>query len=210
MSRPAQSLTISTPSGEVLVRDQVGPAELEEMELAEGIGVFSAYRSILTSKASLAKVASRPQSNLCLSLFEQRRIVGYCVLRPPQEGERWEQLKPPVLFEIFGETARGWRDHKLMAPMLQLLVSHPENAHRILYIVGYSWTWDLDYTKKSLQEYRDTLIHLLGRLGFKQYPTNEPNIGLRAENLFMARVGEEVPKTTVKAFHNLLFGMSDE
>ncbi|MCF8035060.1 MAG: hypothetical protein K9K69_19215 [Desulfarculaceae bacterium] len=201
---------MDTPSGPVRVRDRYTPQELEELELDPGIGVFSAYRSILTSKQSLAKVAGQPQSNLCLSLYEDKHIVGYCVSRPPQEGERWSLLKPPVLFEVFGETARGWRDHKLMSPMLSMLVDDPANAERILYIVGYSWTWDLDSTKKSLQEYRDTLIHLLGRLGFKQYPTNEPNIGLRAENLFMARVGEQVSKETVKAFHNLLFGMSDD
>ncbi len=210
MSRPSQSLSVDTPSGQVLVRDRVAPQELEDMELDPGIGVFSAYRSILTSKDSLAKAAARPQSNLCLSLYEDKRIVGYCVLRPPEEGERWTGLKPPIMFEVFGETARGWRDHKLMGPMLNLVVNQPANDERILYIVGYSWTWDLDYTKKSLQEYRDTLIHLLGRLDFKQYPTNEPNIGLRAENLFMARVGEAVPKTTVKAFHNLLFGIGED
>jgi acetoin utilization protein AcuA len=210
MSRPPQTAVIQTPKGEVLVREQVSPAELEELELDGGIGVFSAYRSILTSKDNLAKVAAQPRSNLCLSLFENRRIVGYCVQRPPEEGERWARLQPPVMFEVFGETARGWRGQKLMRPMLQMLVSHPDNAGRILYIVGYSWTWDLDYTKKSLQEYRDTLIHLLAPLGFRQYPTNEPNIGLRAENLFMARVGEAVPPQTVKAFHNLLFGIGED
>ncbi|MCB2225484.1 MAG: hypothetical protein KQH53_02320 [Desulfarculaceae bacterium] len=210
MTPPPQSRQVETPRGPVLVRDRFTPQEIEELELAQGIGVFSAYRSILTSKASLANVAAQPQSNLCLSLFEGKRIVGYCVLRPPQEGERWVRLKPPVMFEVFGETARGWRDHKLMTPMLQMLMNDPANAERILYIVGYSWTWDLDYTKKSLQEYRDTLVHLLGRLGFKQYPTNEPNIGLRAENLFMARVGEAVSKETTKAFHNLLFGMGED
>jgi acetoin utilization protein AcuA len=202
--------TIDTPRGEVLLRDRVSAEEMASLELDPGIGVFSAYRSILTSKASLTTVAGQPQANLALALIEERRIVGYCVLRPPQEGERWARLRPPVLFELFGETARGWRDHKLMRPMLEMLVDDEANDERILYIVGYSWTWDLDHTKKSLQEYRDTLIHLLGPLGFKQYPTNEPNISLRPENLFMARVGSAITKETVKSFHNLLFGMGED
>ncbi len=210
MDTTPRSRSVDTPKGEVVLRDRVGAAEMAELEMDPGIGVFSAYRSILTSKASLTSVAAQPQANLCLALAEGRSIVGYCVMRPPQEGERWGRLKPPILFELFGETARGWRDFKLMRPMLELLVDDPANDERILYIVGYSWTWDLDHTRKTMQQYRDTLIHLLSPLGFKQYPTNEPNISLRPENLFMARVGAAITKETVKAFHNLLFGIGED
>jgi acetoin utilization protein AcuA len=76
--------------------------------------------------------------------------------------------------------------------------------------VGYSWHWDLDHTKKTVQEYRETIIHLLTPLGFRQYPTNEPNVSLRPENLFMARIGEEVDKAVKKRFTNLLFGITDD
>jgi len=210
LSNTPSQRTVETPRGEVLLRDRVSPAEMAELEMDQGIGVFSAYRSILTSKASLTTVAAQPQANLCLALAGGKRIVGYCVLRPPQEGERWGRLRPPILFELFGETSRGWRDHKLMRPMLEILVGDEANEERILYIVGYSWTWDLDHTRKSMQEYRDTLIHLLSPLGFRQYPTNEPNISLRPENLFMARVGAAVTKETVKSFHNLLFGIGED
>jgi len=194
----------------VVLRDRVAPGDLAEVETDPGIGVFSAYRSIITTKDSLTRIAAQPQANLCLALAEDRCIVGYCVMRPSQEGERWSWLKPPIMFELFGETARGWRNLKLMRPMLELLVGDEANEERILYIVGYSWTWDLDHTKKSMQEYRDTLIHLLSPLGFRQYPTNEPNISLRPENIFMARVGSGVSKEVVKSFHNLLFGMGED
>jgi len=55
-----------------------------------------------------------------------------------------------------------------------------------------------------------TIIHLLQPLGFRQYPTNEPNVSLRPENLFMARVGEEVDQATRRRFTNLLFGIQED
>ncbi len=186
------------------------PAQLEAWELDPGIGVFSRYRSILTSKQSLMEQARQGGANLCVALAEGRRVVGYCVRRPPDPDERWARLVPPIMFEIFGEMARGWRNRGLMSPMLELVCGEECNRRRILYIVAYSWHWDLDETGKTLQEYRDTIIHLLQPLGFKQYPTNEPNVSLRPENLFMARVGEEVDQATRRRFTNLLFGIQEE
>ncbi len=183
---------------------------LSEWQLDQGIGVFSQYRSLLRNKDDLLAIAEKPDTNLAVCLYQGDTVVGYAVRRPAPPQERWGQMDPPLLHEIFSEMARGWRAQKLMAPLLKMVVQEPANEDRILYIVGYSWTWDLDETKKTLQEYRDTIIHLLTPLGFKQYPTNEPNVGLRPENLFMARVGSRVSKQNQKRFTNLLFGIYDD
>ncbi len=202
---------LDTPRGPVELVSYLTPSEVDALTLDEGIGVFSRYRSILTSRESLRSQAEDPGGNLTLALAgEGGRIVGYCMRRPPQADDRWAEMTPPILFEVFGENARGWRDLGLMKPMLEMVVAEPENETRILYIVGYSWHWDTDHTKKSLQQYRDTIIHLLSPLGFRQYPTNEPNVSLRAENLFMARIGEKIDKPTKRRFTNLLFGIRDD
>lgn len=201
---------MDTPKGTVELITYVKPHDLEDWRLDEGIGQFSSYRSLLTSRESLANVAANPETNLCVALYEGNRVVGFCVRRPPQPGERWTEMNPPILHEVFGENARGWRDIKLMKPMLDLVVNDPDNDDRILYIVGYSWHWDLDYTKKDVHAYRDTIIHLLQPLDFRQYPTNEPNISLRSENLFMARIGKNIEKPEKKRFTNLLFGITED
>ena len=201
---------METPRGTVEILSYVTPRELEGWELDAGIGHFSSYRSILTSRESLAEIAADPEANLCLAVHQESTVVGYCVRRPPQPGERWAKMQPPVLHEVFGENARGWRDMKLMKPMLEMVVLEPDNEERILYIVGYSWHWDLDHTKKDVQAYRDTIIHLLQPLGFRQYPTNEPNVGLRPENLFMARIGDKIEPPVKKRFTNLLFGITED
>jgi acetoin utilization protein AcuA len=205
-----QTREIQTKRGPVELRTYVTADEVARLELDEGIGVFASYRSILSCLDSLIHQASLPGANLCLALHGGKHIVGYAVRRPPAAGERWAAMDPPILYEVFGENARGWRSQGLMKPMLEMVVNEPENEARILYIVGYSWTWDLDETKKHVHAYRDTIIHLLTPLGFKQYPTNEPNVSLRAENLFMARIGSEIERPVKRRFTNLLFGIGED
>ena len=208
MTTSSQHL-VDTPQGPVRLVTYATPEQVQAWELDPGIGRFGSYRSIVPSQEGLAKIAADPGANLCLALFEERTIVGYCVRRPPQPHDRWAEMEPPILFELFGENARGWRDQKLMRPMLELVINEPDNDARILYIVGYSWHWDLDDTKKTLAQYRDTIINLLTPLGFRQYPTNEPNVCLRPENLFMARIGSAIETPIKKRFTSLLFGMKD-
>jgi len=199
-----------TPRGRVELMSYVTPGDLDGLALDEGIGVFPRYRSILTSKQSLMALAANQDANLCLAVHEKSRIIGYCVRRLPPAGERWAMMQPPVLYELFGENARGWRDLGLMKPMLAMVVNEPENEERILYIVGYSWHWDLDGSPKTLPQYRETIIHLLAPFGFKPYPTNERNVNLRPENLFMARIGDKVDQNARRRFTNLLFGLTED
>ncbi len=207
-----RTTTLTTPNGPVDIFTYVTPEELAGYELDPGIGVFSRYRSIITSKQTLEEIARDPEANLTLAIAQPQRIVGYVVRRRPKPPERWAMMDPPIMHELFGELARGWRGMGIIRPMVEMVVLEPENEERILYIVGYSWHWDLDGTGRSLMEYRQSLISLLAPLGFKIYPTNEPNVNLRPENLFMARLGAKVEADPVlkRKFTNLLFGISPE
>lgn len=199
----------SQPPAQWRMLADAAPDDLAGLEMDSGIGTFSRYRSIITSLDSLNTLAADPRNELCLA-HSGRRIVGYCVLRPPAEGERWARMQPPILHEVFGESARGWRSQGLMKSLLAEVCLKPSNEERILYIVGYSWHWDLDETGKTLTQYRDTIIQLLSPLGFRQYPTNEPNVALRPENLFMARLGRRLDDGLKKRFTNLLFGIYED
>jgi acetoin utilization protein AcuA len=203
-------VSINTPKGPVTLHFKASADMVDSLELDPGIGDFCDFCSLLPHKESLANAALDSETNLCLAVSETRRIVAYCLRRPPNCGDRWAEMTPPVLFEILAETARGWRAAKLMKALLTLLFSEAGNEKRILYIVGYSWTWDLEETRKDARAYRETLKSLLSPHGFKEYPTNEPNVSLREENLFMARMGQELERSTKKRFTNLLFGIRED
>ena len=105
------------------------------------------------------------------------------------------------------EVQRPWRSLGISKEILRLLTDHPLKEERILYMVGYSWTWDLDGEGLQAMTYRDLLIRLFSRFGFTIFQTNEPNIMLRPENLFMARVGSRIPEETRKRFKLVRFDL---
>ena len=88
-----------------------------------------------------------------------------------------------------------------------MTIAHPQIENKIGYMVGYSWTWDLEGMKKTAEDYRRMLIRVFEPLGFQEYPTNEPNISLRAENLFMCRVGTNISESIRNRFNWLRFGI---
>ena len=105
------------------------------------------------------------------------------------------------------EVSRDWRSKGVAGKILEMLAGHPSIEEKIAYMVGYSWTWDLDGTRKTAQQYRQVLIRLFEPFGFIEYQTNEPNICLKAENIFMGRIGSRVSAEIQQAFKWLRFGV---
>ena len=106
------------------------------------------------------------------------------------------------------EVARSWRSEKIASRILKSLIDHPLIENKIAYMVGYSWTWDLEYARKTAADYRKVLLKLFKACGFVEYQTNEPNISLKPENLFMCRIGKHVSETILNRFKWLRFGLS--
>ena len=93
------------------------------------------------------KAAEQPDANIVLALAEQNRIIGYGVLGYPDRGERWADLGPEIMMEVRAiEVCRSWRSHKIASSILKMLVVHPQIEEKIVYMVGYFWTWDLNGT----------------------------------------------------------------
>ena len=106
------------------------------------------------------------------------------------------------------EIRRSWGSCKIAPAILETLVVKPQIEEKIIYMVGYSWTWDLKGTRKTAQQYCQMLIKLFKPHGFKEYRTNEPNICIKPENLFMCRVGKNITQLILDRFKWLRFGLS--
>jgi acetoin utilization protein AcuA len=106
------------------------------------------------------------------------------------------------------EVCRSRRSGKIAGGILKKMLDYPQVKDKIVYMVGYSWTWDLDWTKKTAREYRRMLINLFEPQGFQEYQTNEPNICLKPENLFMGRIGKNISQVIQDRFKWLRFGLS--
>ena len=194
--------------GSVKIVSFCRPEELRQYEFSPQFGSHANYRSLYTHRHSLELNAAQPETNVAVALTENRMIVGFGVLAYPDPDDRWAQLEPQVMMEVKAiEVGSNWRSQGVAKSILGLLVGHPKVEEKIIYMVGYSWTWDLDGTRKTAQQYRRMLIRLFEPFGFIEYQTNEPNICLKPENLFMGRLGKGVSTDVQTDFKWLRFGI---
>ena len=199
----------STPAGPVKIRSFCTPDEIQSYRFDDQFGTHAQYKSIYTKRETLEKHAAKTDANVVLALTEDQHIVGFGVFSHPEADERWTELGMGMMMEVKAvEVSRILRSCKIAGDMVRLMLSHPKIERMIAYMVGYSWTWDLDGSGMKAQQYRNMLIRLFNPFGFIELQTNEPNICLKPENLFMGRIGSEVSEQTRQDFKWLRFGIS--
>jgi acetoin utilization protein AcuA len=200
---------VSTALGELRIRSFCTPDEIRQLSFDRQFGTHAHYRSLYTKRESLERKAELPDTSVVLAIADSKRIVGFGVLAYPDPEERWASLAPNLMMEVNAiEVSREWRSKKVARGIVQMMNVHPKIEDKVAYFVGYSWTWDLDGNRMTAQQYRQMMSHLFEPFGFEEYQTNEPNICLKPENIFMARIGENVSKELQTQFKWLRFGMS--
>ncbi len=208
-SYPQHEILVTTAKGELRVRSFCSAAEIRALDFDPQFGTHAHYRSLYTRRESLEEKALQPEANVVLALADRTHIVGFGVLAYPDPDERWAQLTPDIMMEIHAiEVCRSWRAHKIAGGLVQMMMAHPRIEAKIAYFVGYSWTWDLDGNHMTAQEYRRMMERLFEPFGFQEYQTNDPNICLKPENIFMGRIGRNISAETQNRFKWLRFGMS--
>jgi len=200
---------VSTSLGELRIRSFCTPDEIRQLSFDRQFGTHAHYRSLYTKRESLERRAEQPDTSVVLAIVDSKRIVGFGVLAYPDPEERWARLAPNLMMEVNAlEVSREWRSKKVARGIVQMMKVHPKIEDKVAYFVGYSWTWDLDGNRMTAQQYRQMMARLFEPFGFEEYQTNEPNICLKSENIFMARIGENVSKELQNQFKWLRFGMS--
>ncbi len=194
----------------VSIWSHCGPADLSTLSMTETFTKYARYNPIISSIEGLIKAASRPEANVTIALNADRVIVGFAILQFPSVSDRWHRVGRRIMMEVAViEVSRKWRAMGISSQLLSCLVKHSRAEDRILFMVGYSWTWDLDGIGLTPIAYRDMMIHLFAGQGFRTYQTNEPNIMMRPENLFMARVGAHISEQVQKKFKLVRFNMDE-
>ena len=202
-------ILVSTTLGELRIRSFCSPDEIRQFSFDRQFGTHAQYRSLYTKRESLERKAEQPDTSVVLAIVDSKRIVGFGVLAYPDPEERWARLAPNLMMEVNAiEVSREWRSKKVARGIVQMMNVHPKIEDKVAYFVGYSWTWDLDGNRMTAQQYRQMMTHLFEPFGFEEYQTNEPNICLKSENIFMARIGENVSKELQNQFKWLRFGMT--
>lgn len=194
---------------DVRIRSFCRPDEFKRYTLGKQFGITEDYKPLYTQRESLERIAEQANANVVLALDTTDKIIGFSVLADPDPQERWTQLGPGLMMEVKAiEVSRTWRSAGIASRMLKSLLEHSRIEDMIVYLVGYSWTWDLKGTGKSAGAYSQTLINIFEPFGFKQYETNEPNVCLKPENFLMGRIGSNVTQTIKDRFKWLRYDLN--
>lgn len=199
----------NTLKGDVRVRSFCDPAEIKTYTFDDQFGTHAHYKSLFTRRESLEINAAMPDANVVLAVSRINHIIGFGVLAYPDPDERWAELGPGIMMEVKAlEVARDMRSAKLGHGLIEMMLDHPLIEDKIVYLVGYSWTWDLEGNNLTALQYRQMMIGLFEPFGFQEYQTNEPNICLKPENIFMGRIGKNISPEMQSNFKWLRFGVS--
>ena len=208
-SNLSKETIFTTPDGDVRIRSFCRPDEIKKHEFDSEFDIQEDYKPLFTQRESLEKIAAHDAANVVLAFAENGNIIGLGVLADPDPQERWTNLGPGRIMEVKAiEVCRTWRSVGIASHIIRMLMDHARIDEMIIYMVGYSWTWDLKGTRKSGEEYRQILIKLFEPFGFKPYETNEPNVCLKPENILMARIGSNISQNIEDRFKWLRFDLN--
>jgi acetoin utilization protein AcuA len=198
---------LQTSRGQIIINPKCLSGSFEELQLDSGLGNFPHYSSIIQKLEIFERIASGKDGRVALALIDENIIVGYMVCWYPDSTERWSKLGE-LMYE-FGaiEVSRNFRKLGIAAEMVLSVLRDDFFDEKISYMNGFSWHWDVDGSGLTLVQYRKMMLNFMKPFGFEEYYTNEPNIALREENLFMARIGSKVSEEDRLRFRNLRFGI---
>lgn len=189
-----RTATIDTRRGAVLLRDWCPPSYVARLHADVGLAAFT--RDPARELRLLEDVALHPDSCLTLAHTPEGTIIGQVTICAPER--RWAALDG--VLELAFEVARSWRHGGLGTHLLGFGTGAEWIEHVILVAEGYAWHWDMEDTGLDAFGYRDLLARFLGRAGFVREVTGEPDIAASTANVFLARIGREVPPERVAAF----------
>ncbi len=136
--------------------------------------------------------------------FAGGSTVAYVALQRPDPFERWSEDPTGRIWELGAvEVAPAWRGRGLAQRLLERTFAAGFFDDKVVIAQLLSWHYDTERSGASPFAYREALIRLYRRVGFKVWRTDDPEIAGRIENALMARIGPEAPPETVERFHKL-------
>ncbi|CAD7847682.1 MAG: hypothetical protein [Olavius algarvensis Delta 4 endosymbiont] len=199
---------VQTDQGTITVASFYTPDDIAALSFKRSFQLHPHYSPIISSKKSLIRIAAESDANVTLATTQAGDIVGFGILQYPDPDERWVRVGDRVMMELsVVEVSRAWRSGGLAKKILELALDHPIQEDKIQYMVGYSWTWDIEGSGLPIMAYRDMMIGLFAQFGFSLRQTNEPNIMMRPENMFMVKIGANISEALIRRLKQVQFNL---
>jgi len=191
---PSRTKVLETSTGTLLLRDFCPPSLVERLRVEKGLQAFTNVPE--REHALLLDIASSSDCALTLAYTPAGEIVGQVTLAPADGW--WEGVEN--LYEVAIEVSTRWRGRGVARQLLAFALELDALEEVILFAMGLSWYWDLEWLGISPRYYRELIAHLFAAQGFREYPTAEPDISMEPNNILLARMGKRVDQRVAAQF----------
>lgn len=184
------------------VSGPLSPEEIARSEFHEGL---VAFRQAEEQHKALISIAELPEARIIVSK-DGNQIIGYVTFLYPDPLERWSEANMQDLLELGAiEVAPAYRHLGLGKEMLRIAFLDPAMEDFIVITTEYYWHWDLNGTGLNIWEYRKIMEKMMESAGLTWYATDDPEICSHPANCLMARIGANVPVSSIEAFDRIRF-----
>ena len=195
---------LETTKGAIRLLSHPSPDVIAAMPVGDGLGARSRFRPEALQRM-LGQVSALEDAAVVVAGTPEGQLAGYLVMVRTDPLERWGRDPALPLYEVAGlEVARPFRRLGLARGMLALALAPEAWEARIVLAPLVAGQWDLPGTGLGKPEYRWLLLRLFRRLGFAEFPTDEPDILADPANLLLVRVGQRVGPGPYLRFSALL------
>ncbi|MCL6447803.1 MAG: GNAT family N-acetyltransferase [Armatimonadetes bacterium] len=197
---PPSRETLRTKRGTVEFIPRAAGQFLAELTMDQALNNF---RSAKAQHRALLQIAGLPEGRVSIAR-SGTTIIGYVTFHRPHRFSRWAHH--PLLLEVGGiEVSPAWRKMGIASRLLKVAFSEPDLENYITFTTEYCWHWDLERSGLDIWRYQKLMIRLFESVGLVKMETDDPDILAHPANVFMARIGKNVPAGQVKSFQKLLF-----
>ncbi|WP_099158793.1 GNAT family N-acetyltransferase [Virgibacillus ndiopensis] len=201
-SKTYHSLTRNSANGPIKIEGPLSSLELQNYHFHEQL---TAFRPADKQFEAVKSIADFPEGRIIIARTEET-IIGYVTYLHPDPLERWSKFNMEDLIELGAvEVIPAYRGAKIASGLLQVSMMDDYMENYIIISTEYYWHWDLKGTQLSIWNYRKVMEKMMAAGGLLPAPTDDPEIISHPANCLMVRIGEHVPKESIKQFDTLRF-----
>lgn len=191
---------VTTRHGPVTIH---GPASVADLTpLCPDLGL-TAFRPPAKQKEALLELAAAADAAVFVARQDDL-LLGYCTLHPPDPLTTFGAAHLPYLLEMGAiEVSSAWRCGGIGHSLLELAFDCDALEDYILLSCEYWWHWDLEGLEMEVWTYRNMLEDVMGQVGLKPHPTDDPEIASHPANMLTVRFGRRVSEDQIAAFERL-------
>jgi acetoin utilization protein AcuA len=154
---------------------------------------------------SLLEIADLPEGRILIAR-DGEAIVGYVTFHYPDVLERWSEGSLFDLVELGAiEVANEYRSMGIGKQLIALAFINQQFDNTIVFTTEYYWHWDLQSSGLNVWQYRQMMQSLMESAGMTLFATDDPEICSHPANCLLAKIGPEVPLTSIERFDRLRF-----